>query len=164
MKSKRSGFAVAAAMLLVLTAFSAQSHGFVNVSIGVNIPAYTFSAPPRMGVIPGTYVYSVADINADILFYHGYWFRPYGGRWYRAASHNGPWVHISAARVPRVLVNLPPHHRSISSEYRRMPYAEFHGNWKKWEKERYWDRDERWREGRHRELREARYHGQRQRY
>jgi hypothetical protein len=91
----------------------------VNVSIGVAIPPYTFSAPPRMRGIPVTYTYPVADPNADILFYRGYWFRPYGGRWYRATSYNGPWVYLSTARVPRVLINLPPHHRHI---YRRISY------------------------------------------
>jgi len=164
MEMKKVWFTVSGVLLLSLTVFSDQSHAFVNVSIGVHIPAYTFSTPPRMVVIPGTYAYSVSDINADILFYRGYWFRPYGGRWYRSISYNGPWVHISAPLVPRALVNLPPHYRSISPEYRRISYGEFHGNWRRWEKERYWERDEQWRAGRHREVREARYQGHRERY
>jgi len=164
MKMEKVSFSIIGAMLLVLTGFSAQSHAFVNVRIGVNIPAYTFSAPPRMVVIPGTYAYSVPDVNADILFYQGYWFRPHERRWYRATSYNGPWVYISTERVPRVLVNLPPHYRRISAEYSRIPYREFRGNWRKWEKERYWERDERWRAGRHSEGREARYQGHRERY
>lgn len=164
MKVKNVSFSVIGALLLVFTGFLAQGHAFVNVSIGVNIPAYTFSAPPRMVVIPGTYAYSVADSNADILFYQGYWFRPYSGHWYRATSYNGPWASISAVRVPRVLINLPPHYGRFSPEYRRIPYGEFHGNWRRWEKERYWERDERWRAERHRELREAKYHGHRERH
>jgi len=164
MKMKNVAFSIIGAMLLILTGFSVQGRAFVNVGIGINIPAYTFAAPPRMVVIPGTYAYVVPDINADILFYHGYWFRPYGGRWYRATSYNGPWVYISTTRVPTVLVNLPPHYRRISAEYRRIPYGEFHGNWRRWERERYWERDERWRAERHREVREARYQGHRERY
>jgi hypothetical protein len=143
---------------------SAQGNAFVNVSIGVTIPAYTFPAPPRMVVIPGTYAYAVPDINADILFYHGYWFRPYGGLWYRAISYNGPWVHINSTLVPRVLANLPPYYRHISPGYRRIPYGEFHGNWRRWEKEGYWERDDHWRAGRHKEVREAKYQGHRERY
>ena len=68
MEMKKVVFTVSGILLLFLTFFSDQSHAFVNVSIGVNIPAYTFSAPPRMAVIPGTYAYSVADIDADIFF------------------------------------------------------------------------------------------------
>lgn len=164
MEMKKVGFTVSGILLLFLTVFSDQSHAFVNVSIGVNIPAYTFSSPPRVAVIPGTYAYSVADINADILFYRGYWFRPYGGRWYRSVSYNGPWVHIGTTLVPRVLVNLPPHYRHISAEYRRIPYREFNRNWKTWERERYWERDDHWRAGHHREVREAGYQGHRDRY
>jgi hypothetical protein len=46
---------------------------------GVNVPPppeYTFPSPPEVAVIPGTYVYVVPDIPAEILFYHGYWYRP----------------------------------------------------------------------------------------
>jgi len=164
MKMKNVSFSIIGAVLLVLAGSSVQGHAFVNVSIGVNIPAYTFSAPPRMVVIPGTYAYSVADINANVLFYRGYWFRPYGGQWYRATSYNGPWLYISTARVPRILINLPPYYRHIPPEYRRIPYGEFHGNWRRWEKERYWERDEHWRTEHHREVREARYQGHRERY
>lgn len=42
-------------------------------------PVYPFSAPPEVVVIPGTYVYFVPGINVDILFYHGHWYRPFGG-------------------------------------------------------------------------------------
>lgn len=122
----------------------------------VNIPAYTFAAPPPMVMIPGTYAYFVPDINVDILFYHGYWYRPYKGRWYRATFYNGPWVFVAPARIPRVLIGLPPDYRRIPPGYRRVPYGEFRRNWRTWEKNRYWERDERWRGGRQEERREER--------
>ena len=43
-------------------------------------PAYAPVAPPDMALIPGTYVYFVPGVSADIFFYHGYWYRPFGGR------------------------------------------------------------------------------------
>jgi len=89
MKTKRLGFLVVCAMFLVLTGFSSRSDAEVNVGIGiniptvgigVNIPAYTFAAPPPVAVIPGTNVYVAPEANIDIVFYHGYWYRPYEGR------------------------------------------------------------------------------------
>jgi len=66
---------------------------------GVPRPASTFPAArihfffsSRVAVIPGTYVYVVPDINTEILFYHGYWYRPSAGRWYWARTYNGPWL------------------------------------------------------------------------
>lgn len=122
----------------------------VAVKGNVNIappPEYVLPAPPQVAVIPGTYVYVVPDIGADILFYHGYWYRPYGGHWYWAQSHNGPWVYLALASVPRVLLELPPGYRRLPPGYHRIPYGELHANWGRWERERYWHRDKAWREG-----------------
>ena len=110
-------------------------------------PAYAFSAPPQVAVIPGTYVYVVPDIGVDILFYHGYWYRPYGGRWYSSQSYTGPWLYLAPDRVPRVLITLPPDYRRVPPGYRRIPYALLRENWGRWESERYWGRDREWREG-----------------
>jgi hypothetical protein len=73
---------VIGALLLVLTESATQSGAGVNVNIGVNLPAIRFAAPPDVVVIPGTsYVYMVPDIDVDVLFFQGYWWRPYEGRW-----------------------------------------------------------------------------------
>lgn len=163
MKERKLSFAVIGAMLLVLTGFSAQSDARVDVNIGINIPAFRFSAPPHLVVIPGTYVYTVPDVDVDILFYRGYWYRPYEGRWYRAGSYNGPWIYIQPARVPRVFFDLPADYRAFPPEHRRIPYGEFNRNWKRWERDRYWDRDERWRERRGEERQEERRDERRER-
>ncbi len=118
--------------------------GEVNIA---RPPSYPFSGPPEVAVIPGTYVYFVPGINVDILFYHGYWYRPFGGRWYWAQFYNGPWVYLAPARVPRVLLELPPGYRRLPPGYHRIPYAHLHANWERWERERYWHRDREWREG-----------------
>ncbi len=158
MKTWKMGFLVVGAALLVLTGFMARSEARVDVNIGINIPAFTFAAPPSLVVIPGTYVYFVPGIDVDILFYHGYWYRPYEGRWFRARSYRGPWAFIPPGRVPPVLVDLPPDYRNIPPGYRAIPYREFNRNWSRWERERYWERDERWRRGMH----EGRHEGRRE--
>lgn len=157
MKKEKLGFFIVGAVLFVLAGFSAQSDARVNVNIGINIPAYTFAAPPSVVVIPGTYVYVVPDIDVDIFFYHGYWYRPYEGRWFRARGYNGPWVFVAPARVPRVLIELSPDYRHhIAPGHRRIAHREFKRNWRRWERDRHWERDERWREGRRGERGEER--------
>ncbi len=153
------------ATFVILAGFSARSDARVNIGIGINIPLFTFAAPPPLVVIPGTYAYFVPDVDVDILFYHGYWYRPYGGRWYMSRAYNGPWAFIAPARVPRVLIGLSPDFRHLYGGYRHIEYRDFNRNWRRWERDRYWDRDERWREGRHVERRGGMHeeHGERER-
>src|SRR3990170_2485969 len=122
MGKSKLGFLVIGAVLLVLTGLSGRSDARVEVGVGINIPVYTFPAPPPLVVIPGTYAYFVPDIDVDILFYRGYWYRPYEGRWYRARLYNGPWVFVAPRRIPRVLTELPPHYRSVPPGHRLIPY------------------------------------------
>lgn len=141
-------------LILFVAAFLTQSYAGVKVSVGINIPAFRFSAPPPLVVIPGTYVYFAPEADLDIVFYHGFWYRPYEGRWYRARGYNGPWAYLATARVPRVLIELPSDYRHVYAGHRRIAYGEFNRNWRRWERDRYWERDERWREGRRHEGRE----------
>ena len=110
----------------------------------VQPPAPVLDAPPFLYVIPGTYAYFVADVDADIFFYQGYWYRPYGGRWYSATVYNGPWTFIVTNQVPPVLRNVPPTYRRVPPSSGRLPSNDVRNNWRTWERERYWDRhDER---------------------
>jgi hypothetical protein len=158
MKKGQSVFLAFALSLLFVTAFSAGSEAGVSVGIGINIPAYRFAAPPQLVVIPGTYAYFAPDADVDVVFYRGFWYRPYEGRWYRARGYNGPWAYLATTRVPRVLIELPPDYRHVYAGYERIHYRDFHKNWKRWERDRHWDRDERWREG----LRHERHEGRRE--
>ena len=131
-------FLIMGTMMLLILGFSSQS--MARISIGVNIPlppAFVFSAPPELVVIPETYVYYCPDVNFDIFFYGGYWYRPYEGYWYRSVNYGGPWVHIG--RPPSVLLSLPPDYRAIARGERHIPYGEFHRNWQAWGRDRYWE-------------------------
>jgi hypothetical protein len=161
MKAKKLGFLVAGALFLVLTGFSSQGNAGVSVGVGINIPVFTFAAPPPMVVIPGTYAYFAPEADVDIVFYQGFWYRPYEGRWFRGRGYNGPWGVIGPAGVPRVLIDLPPDFRHAYRDHPRIGYRDFHRNWRGWERNRHWERDERWRAGRgherHEEGRERRH-------
>ncbi len=157
MKAGKLSILVIAAALLVIAGFAEKSDAGVQVGIGINIPVFTFAAPPPLVVIPGTYAYVVPDVDIDILFYQGYWWRPYGGGWYRAGFYNGPWTLVAPARVPRGLLELPPSYRSIPPGHRLMPYGQVKKNWKTWERQKYWERDTWWRGGKHMERGEGKH-------
>lgn len=143
---KKSGFALLIIAMVFAGSVLLPKPGFsgVDVSIGINVPlpVFVFPAPPAVVFIPGTYVYAVPDVDIDIVFFGGYWYRPHSGYWYRAKSYNGPWVYIVPERVPGVLLKLPPGYRNIPPGHQRIPYGQLKKNWKNWEKEKYWDKHE----------------------
>jgi len=150
-------YLIVGCLILLLTAPAVQSSAGVNVNIGVNLPAFAFAAPPAVVLIPGSYVYYVPDASVDILFYHGYWYRPYEGRWYRARNYNGPWGFTG--RAPRPLLDLPRDYRGVPPGRQHIPYGHLKKNWGRWERERYWDKHDEWKEDRrerHEEMRERR--------
>jgi hypothetical protein len=153
MRIKKSILYFFGILLLILIGLPVGSAAGVSVNVGISVPLppFRFQAPPPMVVIPGTYIYAVPDVDVEILFYQGYWYRPNEGHWYRSKSYNGPWAYLDSRRVPRTFFDLPPgYHRRISPEHERISYRHFNTNWGRWERERHWERDERWREGRHR--------------
>ena len=62
----------------------------VNLNIGINLPmaGVMVSSSPDVVVISGTYVYFIPDAEEDVFFYHGYWYRPHQGHWYRSRNYN----------------------------------------------------------------------------
>ncbi len=148
--------------LLFLSLIVLPLPGIAQVGVGVRIgppPPYRIAAPPPVVVIPGTYVYVVPDIDTDIFFFDGYWYRLYQNAWFSARSYNGPWIFVPGPRVPRALVELPPDYRRIPPGWRRIPYGQFRKNWADWERNRYWDRDRDWKAGWHGRPEERREEG-----
>jgi len=112
----------------------------VNVNVNVGLPVLDVAPDPMMAVVPGTYVYFVADLDGDLFFYQGYWWRVHNGRWHRASAPGGPWIFFKAA--PHPLLNLPPGWRQLPPGHAKFKYAELKKNWKLWEKEKHWDKKE----------------------
>ncbi|MHB8883064.1 MAG: hypothetical protein ACYC69_16335 [Thermodesulfovibrionales bacterium] len=119
-----------------------------SVVVDIDLPSIVFDAPPSVAVIPGTYVYFAPDLDADILFYQGRWYRPYSGRWYWARSYKGPWRHIRHNRVPGALLRLPGDYRR-GVIHDRIEYNHLHRNWRSWERDRHWHRHYKWEDRRH---------------
>jgi hypothetical protein len=133
---------LSSALLLFSLILPLKSGAEVNVSITVPLPGLVIPAPPALVVIPGTYAYYPPGVSVDIFFYHGSWYRPYGGHWFISAGYNGPWRSVAFERVPYVLRRMPPSYRHVPPGYRPMPYREVRSNWRTWERDRYWDRHE----------------------
>ncbi len=124
-------------LFLVLLGLPGNSGARVDINIGITPPALVINGPPEVAIIPGTYVYFCSDVEADLFFYDGYWYRPYEGRWFRSASYSGPWVFIESP--PQVLISLPHDFRARSG-YRRIPYRELSANWRTWQRDKYWEK------------------------
>ena len=72
-------------------------------------PPIVFAEEPNIVELPGTEVYVVPGVAADIYFQGGWWWRPWGGTWYRSRYYDSGWVH----------------YRGIPSWHLRIP-----GNWR----------------------------------
>ena len=137
-------------MLLLTLVIMAPASAMAGVSVHVNIPLpppLVFPAPPALVVIPQTDVYVIPDVNDDIFFYGGWWWRPWQGRWYRARYVDRGWTHYRG--VPSFHRIIPPHWRNDYRankwmgnpwHHRRIPQNELRRNWRAWERDRHWER------------------------
>jgi hypothetical protein len=122
-----------------------------DVGISISLPPIIFSAPPALIVLPETYVYAVPDVDTDIFFYNGWWWRPWEGRWYRSRNYNSGWGHYRS--VPSFYRQIPPGWREGYREGRwkghqwkheRIPHQQVQRNWKGWERNKHWEKQNTW--------------------
>ena len=114
-------------------------------------PPIVFAAPPELIVIPETYVYVVPEVQEDIFFHNGWWWRPWGGRWYRSRHYSSGWVYYQS--VPSFYVGIPSGWRNDYRDhrwgghqwnYQRIPHQQLQQNWSSWEKSRHWEKQQTW--------------------
>ncbi len=101
-------------------------------------PPLVIPAPPAVYVIPGTYAYFAPDVEVELFFYGGFWYRPHAGQWYRASHYGGPWGFIVLHNVPGVLIKLSPGYRKISPGHQRISHGQLKKNWEKWKRTKHW--------------------------
>ena len=125
----------------------------VDVSIGISLPPLiVFGAPPNVVVLPDTNdVYVVPDIDLDLFFWNGWWWRPWEGRWYRSRYYNRGWGYYNA--IPSFYFDIDPGWRGYyrdhnwyghSWSYERIPNRRLQKNWRKWHNNRHWERQKTW--------------------
>ena len=108
MEKIKIGLAFVGAIFIILTSSIAPSPAEVNINVGIGIPLpppLVIPFPPPMIPIPRTYVYFPPNIDVDILFFGGYWYRPHQDHWFRARSYNGPWIFVEPHRIPRAVIS-----------------------------------------------------------
>jgi hypothetical protein len=124
----------------------------VDIHVSIPLPpSIVFAAPPEVVVIPETYVYVVPDVDVDIFFYNGWWWRPWEGRWYRSRQYSSGWVYYQS--VPSFYAGIPSGWRNDYREhhwgghpwnYQRIPHQQLQKNWSSWEKNRHWEKQQTW--------------------
>lgn len=147
---KKVLLATAFLALVILTPMSTMAEVEVGVRIGLP-PPIVFASPPQVVVVPETYVYVVPSVREDIFFYNGWWWRPWGGHWYRSRYYDQGWVHY--AHVPSFHREVPPGWRHDYNEHRwkgqpwnhqPISYHDLHHNWNNWQKDKHWEKQQSW--------------------
>lgn len=122
----------------------------VNISIGLP-PLIVFAAPPELIVLPDTYVYVAPEIDVDLFFWNGWWWRLWEGRWYRSHYYDRSWSYYN--RVPSFYFDIDPGWRGYYRDrnwyghrwdYERIPHQRLRQNWKSWQNNRHWERRGTW--------------------
>lgn len=81
-------------LLALALVSSVPAFAQAQVSIDVDLPLLTFSAPPPLVVVqPGVQV--VPDCDDEVFFVDGYYWARRGPHWYRTASWSGGWSYWS---------------------------------------------------------------------
>ena len=136
--------------LAISVSITSMARPEVNVSI-VLPPPIVFAAPPALIVLPDTYVYVVPDINEDIFFYNGWWWREWEGRWYRSHYYDRGWRYYNT--VPSFYFDVDPGWRGYYRDhnwyghrwnYERIPSQRLQQNWKGWQNTRHWEKQGTW--------------------
>jgi len=131
----------------VVAPLSARAQVGVSVNIGVPLPPpVVVPAPPAVVVLPGALdVYVAPDVAVDLFFYNGWWWRPWGGRWYRSRYYDRGWAYFN--HVPRFYAGVDPGWRGYYAghnwhgqpwNFQRISNSQLRGNWKGWHDSGYW--------------------------
>jgi hypothetical protein len=149
-KMKRLVFAVLLSLAIVVPI---PAMAAVDIHIGFSLPPpILFPAPPEVIVLPDTNdVYCVPDIDVDIFFWNGWWWRPWEGRWYRSRYYDRGWAYYDT--VPRFYFDIDPGWRGYYRDhdwhghrwnYERIPDRRLQQNWRTWQNNRHWERQRTW--------------------
>ena len=140
-------------LLALVTVVSVPA--MAQVSINVNIPLpppIVFQAPPDVIAMPDTNdVYVAPDINVDLFFWNGWWWRLWEGYWYRSHYYNQGWGYYN--NVPSFYFDVDPGWRGYYRDhnwyghrwnYERIPNQQLQQNWKSWHNDQHWEKQGTW--------------------
>jgi hypothetical protein len=151
--NKMKKLLLATSLLALIFVVPIPTMAEVNIGIGISLPPpIVFEAPPDVIAMPETTgVYVVPDINADLYFWNGFWWRPWEGRWYRSAYYDRGWAYYD--NVPSFYLDVDTHWRDYyrnhnwyghAWNYHRIPYQRLEKNWRSWQTKRSWGGQKTW--------------------
>ena len=73
-------------------------------------PPIAYAEPPQVIVLPGTDVYVAPEMEIDLYYQGGWWWRQWRGHWYRSRTHDHGWQPYR---------DYPLWHRKIPPDWRR---------------------------------------------
>ena len=131
---KKFGVMLAIVMALFIVPCLAQPRLVIPLP-----PPIPFLAPPPMIVLPETEVYVAPEYDQELFFYGGWWWRPWGGRWYRSLNYGSGWEFYHGVPgwyggvYPRWRDNYRNHMWGGQRwDYRPVPHGDVRTNWKTW--------------------------------
>ncbi|HTP65997.1 MAG TPA: hypothetical protein VMJ66_11450, partial [Geobacteraceae bacterium] len=138
-------------MLAFATPFPAMAG--VDVSIGISLPPpIVFPSPPPVIVMPeASDVYVAPNVNVDLFFWNGWWWRPWRGGWYRSHYYDRGWAFYN--NVPSFYYDVDPGWRGFYRahawyghpwNYALVPHQELVNNWRSWHDTRRWEHEGSW--------------------
>jgi hypothetical protein len=111
-----------------------------------------YSEAPDVIPLPETdNVYVVSDLDIDVFFWNGWWWRPWQGGWYRSRYYSKGWGHYGG--IPTFYYDVDPGWRVYYRDrkwygnpwhYERIDYQHLHQNWQRWHDDRHWERQKTW--------------------
>lgn len=139
--------------VVMLAAVPVSAFAAIDVHIGINLPPMiSFSAPPSVIVLPDAPdVYVVPDIDDDLFFWNGWWWRFWDGRWFRSRYYDRAWSYFDG--IPGFFVRVHPDWRRFYYDhawsgfwwdYEVIPYQHVKKNWRNWKTNKYWERQKAW--------------------
>jgi hypothetical protein len=138
--------------LVVFVPVLAMARISVHVSIPIPLPPpIIFPIPPVLVVIPETDIYAVPDVQEDIFFSAGWWWRPWEGRWYRSQYYDRDWEYYRGTPsfhkyIPLGWRNYYRNHqwKGHQWDYQRVSHQDLQHNWRNWERNKHWERQNSW--------------------
>lgn len=106
-----------ALVLLILglaAANEAAAETYLGFSIGIGgappPPRLVVGGAPQLSVVPGTSVQVVGNTGYDVFAYRSSFYCFSSGFWYRATSHDGPFMVVDVRSVPQPILVVPAEH------------------------------------------------------
>ena len=138
-------------LLAILVPISTMAQISVNINIPLP-PPITFAAPPEVIAMPeAAGVYVAPEVDVDLFFWNGFWWRLWEGRWFRSAYYDRGWGFYN--QVPSFYFEVDPHWREYyrshnwaghAWNYEGIPYQRFQQNWRSWQAKRMWGGQKSW--------------------